>query len=165
MAALILFFRTFFFSGLEMNGGKWVGESRGVTPVYLRCYQGRVSWVYPRGGLRVVLRHGPTGKDFRGCVRVNPSFAGARIFAEDRRYLRELYSPGDGQPVRLARCFRSRYGQAVLYLEAAPPSISAAIGLFPKYLAEFSYDLEPVKPNTYDPVEGESESRIFSYYS
>ncbi len=137
-----------------MNGGKWTGEIRGVTPVYLRCYQGRVSWVYPRGGLRVLLRLGSTGKDFKGCIRVNPSFAGARIFLEDKKFLKELYSPGDRLPVKLARCFPSRTGQAALYIEEATPSSSPV--LFPKYLAEFSYDLEAVRPSSYDPEDSKN---------
>ena len=38
---------------------------RGVKPVYLRCSQGSVSWLYPRGALRVVLRYGTAGKEFQ----------------------------------------------------------------------------------------------------
>lgn len=131
-----------------MSGGKWTGESRRITPVYLRCSQGRVSWVYPKGGLRVLLRLGSTGKDFRGCIKVHPTFAGARIFLEEKKNLREVYSPGDGLPIKLARCFHSRAGQAALYIEAAAPSSSSSV--FPKFLAEFSYDLESVLQNSYD---------------
>jgi len=41
-------------------------SSRGsVHPVYLRCSQGSVSWLYPRGALRVVLRLGTAGKEFQ----------------------------------------------------------------------------------------------------
>lgn len=133
-----------------MSGGKWTGELRGITSVYLRCFQGRVSWVYPRGGLRVLLRLGSTGKDFTGCLKVNPSFAGARIFTEEKKMLKELYSPNDGFSVKLSRCFHSRDGQVALYVEAA--ALSSAT-FFPKYLAEFSYDLESVSPNSYDPQE------------
>lgn len=38
---------------------------RGVQPVYLKCSQGSVTWLYPRGALRVVLRYGTGGKDFQ----------------------------------------------------------------------------------------------------
>lgn len=129
-----------------MSGGKSTGETRRITPIYLRCSQGRVSWVYPRGGLRVLLRLGSTGKEFRGCIKVNPTFAGARIFLEENKNLKELYAPGDSLPVKRARCFHSRGGQTALYIEAATPLSS----VFPKFLAEFSYDLESVLPNSYD---------------
>lgn len=43
-----------------------------MTPVYLRCREGSVSWMYPRGALRLLFR--PTmpvdEKDFRVCIRV-----------------------------------------------------------------------------------------------
>ena len=48
-------------SGLEENGS----EEGGVRPVYLRCSQGSVTWLYPRGALRVLLRYGTKGKEFQ----------------------------------------------------------------------------------------------------
>lgn len=63
-----------FFSGLESLSPSSDGEHqpqqqaqshRGVKPVYLRCSQGSVSWLYPRGALRVVLRYGTAGKEFQ----------------------------------------------------------------------------------------------------
>ncbi len=48
-----------FDSGLEEkgSGGPPYGQQRGVRPVYLRCSQGQVTWLYPTGALRVVLRY------------------------------------------------------------------------------------------------------------
>lgn len=45
---------------------------RGVTPVYLRCREGTISWVYPRGALRLLFRPAlpDDEQDFRVCVRV-----------------------------------------------------------------------------------------------
>ena len=47
------------------GGGAGSDHPRGVRPVYLRCSQGSVSWLYPRGALRVVLRYGTAGKEFQ----------------------------------------------------------------------------------------------------
>ena len=47
---------------------------RGVKPVYLRCSQGSVSWLYPRGALRVVLRYGTAGKEFQVRKRKTTQF-------------------------------------------------------------------------------------------
>jgi len=60
-------------SGLESDSSPSSSSSsgsadhpRGVRPVYLRCSQGSVAWLYPRGALRVVLRYGTAGKEFQG---------------------------------------------------------------------------------------------------
>ena len=59
-------------SGLESDSSPSSSSSsgsadhpRGVRPVYLRCSQGSVAWLYPRGALRVVLRYGTAGKEFQ----------------------------------------------------------------------------------------------------
>lgn len=96
--------------------------------MYLRCSAGALSWRWPRGALRVLLRVGAAGRDFRACVRTRGS--GARLFLEGLRSLAPLY-PGrerqdrqdhaEGQlaaPVPV-RCFYSRHGQAALYVEAS----------------------------------------------
>lgn len=125
-------------------------STRGVTPVYLRCSQGRVSWSYPGGALRVLLRLGSSGREFRGCIKSSPEFAGARVFLEGPRSLSRLLDTEDGAPKQLVRCFHSRGGQAALYVEAA-----TATSTFPRQVAEFSYDLEPLPRNggSYDPAE------------
>ncbi|XP_067137173.1 meteorin-like protein [Centruroides vittatus] len=127
------------------DGCDWTGSGldhpesfRGVRPVYLRCSQGRVEWRYPRGALRVVLRHGTSGRDFRGCLRVSPGWAGARLYLEGRRKLHPLYAPDDGSPLDLLRCFASVDGRAALYVESQP---GARLPL--RRTASFSYDLRP----------------------
>jgi hypothetical protein len=74
-----------FSSGLESLSPSSDGEHqpqqqaqshRGVKPVYLRCSQGSVSWLYPRGALRVVLRYGTAGKEFqvrKTTTKISPS--------------------------------------------------------------------------------------------
>jgi len=122
----------FVFSGLSSS------RSRGVTPVYLRCTEGKVRWTFPNGALRVLLRLPSPDKDFRGCIRVSHKFAGARIFLEGPRSLTPVFSLGDGGHSQLVRCFSSRGGVAALYVEAETSTI------FEKQIAEFSYDLQPI---------------------
>ncbi|PSN49762.1 Meteorin-like protein, partial [Blattella germanica] len=126
------------------------GPGRGVTPVYLRCSQGHLEWVYPRGALRVLLRLGASGRDFRGCVKVGLNFGGARIFLEGPRSLVPLFAAEDGAPHQLVRCFHSRGGQAALYVEAATSKTD-----FTKQVASLTYDLEalPRGGSAYDPSE------------
>ena len=59
-------------SGLESPG-----EGGGVRPVYLRCSQGSVTWLYPRGALRILLRYGTQSKEFQ--VTHNHPEASGRI--------------------------------------------------------------------------------------
>lgn len=114
----------------DWNGSGVSTAGRGVTPVYLRCSAGSLSWRWPRGALRVLLRVGAAGRDFRACVRTRGS--GARLFLEGPRSLAPLY-PGGGRARRHldgdvegqlvapvpVRCFYSRRGQAALYVEAS----------------------------------------------
>lgn len=75
--------------------------SRGVTPVYLRCTAGRVTWMYPRGALRVLLRLPGQDREFRACIKVHPDGGKdypARLFLEGPRSLLQLYSHEDGGP-------------------------------------------------------------------
>jgi diacylglycerol kinase (ATP) len=129
-------------------------SGRGVTPIYLRCSQGHLEWLYPRGALRVLLRFGASGRDFRGCVKVSASFSGAHVFLEGPRSLLPLFpaQQDDGAPRQLARCFLSREGQAALYVEAI-----SAQGAIQRQVAAFSYDLQPLPKGRsyYDSQEGE----------
>lgn len=108
---------------------RWL-KSRSVVPVYLRCDQGRVTWRYPRGALRVLLRLGGTGsggaRDFRVCVKVATNSTGAAVHLEGHRRLIPIFK---GQPVssrrpeeddEVRRCFTSYQGQVALFLEATP---------------------------------------------
>lgn len=122
-------------SGLSLSSS----QSRGVVPVYLRCSQGHVKWSYPRGALRVVLRLPNSDKDFKGCIRVTPNFAGAQLFLVGPRSLTRLMSLNDGGEKQLVRCFQSRNGQAAIYVEAVDSR-----RLFKKEVAGFSYDLQPI---------------------
>ncbi|XP_067014099.2 meteorin-like protein [Anabrus simplex] len=128
------------------------GPERGVTPVYLRCSQGRLRWSYPRGALRVLLRAGGSGAEFRGCLRLHDNFKGARVFLEGPRSLVPLFAHDDGAPAQLVRCFHSRGGQAALYVEAVR---TRGGGDFTKEVASFTYDLEtlPRGGKAYDPAE------------
>lgn len=56
----------FIYSGLTN------GVARGVTPVYLRCKAGRLTWLYPRGALRLILRLHNSNKDFKVCIKILP---------------------------------------------------------------------------------------------
>ena len=114
-------------------------QGRGVTPVYLRCVQGHITWTYPRGALRVLLRLPNSEREFRGCIKVTPDFSGARLFVEGKRSLSPLFSLDDGAHKQMIRCFQSKKGQAAIYVEAVNES-----GEFKKEIAGFSYDLHPV---------------------
>lgn len=138
------------FSGVSTAG-------RGVTPVYLRCSAGQLSWSSPRGALRVLLRVGAAGREFRGCVRVRGR--GARLFLEGPRSLAPLYpdhggqdDPGGAVPVR---CFYSRHGQAALYVEASElgtPDVGE-----PKEEFALEYDLEPLpRGSKFDDSQGKA---------
>lgn len=87
----------FHFSGLT-NDNDIPTTERGVTPVYLRCRTGRITWLYPKGALRVILRLPGNGRDFRACVKVreNKTKPAARLFLEGPRSLLKLYSHNDG---------------------------------------------------------------------
>lgn len=133
-------------------------SGRGVTPIYLRCSQGHLEWLYPRGALRVLLRFGASGRDFRGCVKVSGGFSGAHIFLEGSRSLLPLFPAlQDGGSVRLARCFQSRHGQAALYVEAI-----SSRGDIQKQVAAFSYNLQPLPRGRsyYDAQEGMSALKL-----
>lgn len=131
------------------SGLRSLGVKRGVQPIYLRCSQGRVQWHYPNGALRVVLRHGTSGRDFRGCIRLAKNSTGARIYLEGRRKLHPIYSKGDGRPIDLMRCFTSTNGQVALYVESEPIRDQLR-----KEMADFSYDLQTVsRKSLVDPLE------------
>ncbi|XP_071442301.1 meteorin-like protein [Hetaerina americana] len=132
------------------------GGGVGVRPVYLRCSQGAVSWAYPRGALRVLLRLAGGGVDgeFRGCVRLGRTWKGARLFLEGPRSLHPLFPPGveDGAAKGSGvRCFQSRKGQAALYVEATPGGVSPR----GRTVASFEYHLQPLPSGvkSFDPSE------------
>lgn len=163
---IILCDETFAFSG---DGCDWVGSglredaSREVQPIYLRCALGYVEWNYPRGALRVVLRHGTSGKEFRGCLRTDKHFNGAQIYVEGPRKLHLLYSKTDGKHPDLLRCFTSFHGQVALYVEAEPVN-----NTLHKEVASFRYDLQPVSNeallNDLDECRPCTEEEILTYY-
>ncbi|VVD04560.1 unnamed protein product [Leptidea sinapis] len=153
-------------------------SERGVTPVYLRCREGNVSWLYPRGALRLLFRPPLPAeeKDFRVCIRVirrpdppelfhslqvNKTEATerfpARIFVEGPRKLIALYAPDDNDPREL-RCFRSKHGRAALYVEAEPEEGPK------RRVATFKYEAKSLVRRHYDPATAEcrpcSESEL-----
>lgn len=176
------FYLSFFF---VVYSGLTTGTSRGVTPVYLRCKAGRITWLYPRGALRVVLRLHNSNKDFKVCVKVlkhglkeqKESMASdlysedevldfredvyttafskrlakkeegfpARLFLEGGRGLVPLYASDDGSG-RYVRCFRSKNGQAAIYVEATPEEGEQ------RRSARLQYDLQPLPAKAYDPA-------------
>ncbi|CAH0548044.1 unnamed protein product [Brassicogethes aeneus] len=126
--------------------------SRGVTPVYLRCATGRVTWLYPAGALRVLLRF-PGGKDFRACIKVRQDEMdvkepAARMFLEGPRSLLPLFAYNDGGHKGI-RCFNSKKGQAAIYVEATQEQSIL------KRVSEMDYDLQPLPEGSkgYDPTE------------
>ncbi|XP_023936504.2 meteorin-like protein [Bicyclus anynana] len=151
----------------DWNGsGLTSSTERAVTPVYLRCREGSVSWLYPRGALRLLFKPPLPAdeRDFRVCVRVirrpdppdffqniqlnesgAPERFPARIFVEGVRRLVPLYAPDDGD-VRELRCFRSRHGQAALYVEAEPEEGTK------RRVAFFRYEARPLVRRHYDPA-------------
>ncbi|XP_012546798.1 meteorin-like protein [Bombyx mandarina] len=181
------FARLFFFVvlvlGLSCSAGAgvigdqcdWIGSGltsnaeRGVTPVYLRCREGSVSWMYPRGALRLLFRPPLPAdeRDFRVCIRVvrrpdppdlfhtlqlNETEAAdrfpARLFVEGAKRLEPLYAPNDGDPREL-RCFRSRKGRAALYVEAEPEDGPK------KRVAALKYEARLLDKRHYDPATSE----------
>nr|ATU83001.1 secreted hypothetical protein [Pristhesancus plagipennis] len=125
------------------------GEHRVVRPVYLRCSEGKVRWSYPGGALRVLLRLGSSGREFRACLRPQPEIAmPASIYLEGPRSLNKLYSPHPATVRPTVRCVLSRGGQVALYVEAAETTSVE------KHIAEFAYDLQSLpKDAVYDPYE------------
>jgi hypothetical protein len=134
------------FSGPSGSG------DRGVTPVYLRCTQGRVTWKHPRGALRVLLRMpnavSSTAR-FRACVRPLKGSGGATVWVEERASLKKMFPE-----VRVKRgvapkseCSLSENGQVALFveMEAGAPDSDLI----------FYYHLEQL-PSTgrYDPEKG-----------
>ncbi|CAH2106539.1 unnamed protein product [Euphydryas editha] len=157
-----------FYLALVYNAPSGLTSSaeRGVTPVYLRCREGGVSWLYPRGALRLLFKPPLPAdeRDFTVCVRVirrpdppdlfhtlrlNDTDAAdrfpARIFVEGVRRLVPLYAPDDGD-VRELRCFHSRNGQAALYVEAEPEDGPK------RRVATFKYEARPLVRRHYDPA-------------
>ncbi|XP_017782590.1 PREDICTED: meteorin-like protein [Nicrophorus vespilloides] len=133
-------------SGLSLSS-----TGRGVTPVYLRCTAGRISWLYPRGALRVLLRVPGQDRDFRACIKMHPDIGNkvpARLFLEGPRSLLPLYSSEDGGN-KIMRCFNSKNGQVAIYVEATDgESVN-------KRVADFEYDLQPLPRGShrFDPSE------------
>ncbi|XP_076366036.1 meteorin-like protein [Tachypleus tridentatus] len=122
----------------------WIGSGlsqgeRCIQAIYLRCAQGSIEWKYPRGALRVVLRHGTSGREFRGCLRVNNKFNDAQIYVEGHRKLHLLFSKRDGKHPELLRCFNSHHGQVALYVEAE--TVSSTLQ---KEETRFTYELQAV---------------------
>ncbi|KAL1478572.1 hypothetical protein MTO96_034978 [Rhipicephalus appendiculatus] len=116
-------------SSSRSSSHRWL-KSRSVVPVYLRCDQGRVTWKYPRGALRVLLRLGGTGnggaRDFRACVKIDANSTGAAVHLEGHRKLIPIHKGqsaprvADGDDGEVRRCFTSYKGQVALFLEATP---------------------------------------------
>ncbi|KAH7943864.1 hypothetical protein HPB52_012007 [Rhipicephalus sanguineus] len=116
-------------SSARSSSQRWL-KSRSVVPVYLRCDQGRVTWKYPRGALRVLLRLGGTGnggaKDFRACVKIDANSTGAAVHLEGHRKLIPIHKGqsaprvADNDDGEVRRCFTSYKGQVALFLEATP---------------------------------------------
>jgi hypothetical protein len=126
-----------------------------VTPVYLRCTQGRVTWKHPRGALRVLLRMpnavSSTAR-FRACVRPLKGSGGATVWVEERASLKKMFPE-----VRVKRgvapkseCSLSENGQVALFveMEAGAPDSDLV----------FYYHLEQL-PSTgrYDPEKGKHQ--------
>uniref|UniRef100_A0A8C4NCZ8 Meteorin like, glial cell differentiation regulator a n=1 Tax=Eptatretus burgeri TaxID=7764 RepID=A0A8C4NCZ8_EPTBU len=88
-------------SGLSHEVG-----SRDVEQLYLSCSQGALTWLYPTGALRLLLRPGtiaaPSGP-VTACIQPNAEFAGANIYLEHKDRLQLLVDEHDLQKHRHRR--------------------------------------------------------------
>ncbi|XP_018027838.1 uncharacterized protein LOC108683072 [Hyalella azteca] len=126
-------------SGLDRVG-------REVGAEYVRCTAGRLVWKYPRNGLRLLLQSPEPGREFRGCIKADANFDGARVMVEGQRSLVPLLDPRDHLSLQQQRCFSSYDGQVALYLEAAPLPTDQFLNA---HTAAFQYDLELLPRGTY----------------
>lgn len=126
----------------EGSGNQNTDSERVVVPVYLRCTHGTIKWIYPKGGLRVVLRHGTSNKDFRGCIRVAKNTSNVRMYIEGHRQLHKLYASDDGKHSDLLRCFVSNDGQIAIFLESEP--WTSKNGRLNRDVVRFDYHLQSV---------------------
>lgn len=126
----------------EGSGSVEMESDRVVVPVYLRCSHGTIKWIYPKGGLRVVLLYGSSNKNFRGCIRVaRNSSRSVRMYVEGNQQLHRLYSFDDGKHIDLLRCFVSINGKIAIFVESEP---SLSNDLIAGDVVKFSYDLQSV---------------------
>ena len=127
------------------GSGLTAGDDRVVVPIYLRCLQGTVKWLYPTSALQVTLNYGNSqsqaNSDFRGCIKIAAnSSAKVRLYVEGvYQSLHKVYAHDDGKHPELIRCFASNHGRVALYIEADKKSA----GVMKEYF-QFSYHLEPV---------------------
>lgn len=123
-----------------------------------------------------------SAKEFRGCIRVEPGFEGARIYLEGDRKLHLLHAGrADPRPLELVRCFVSIRGRAALYVEAEPDNLpfrearkrgknvtknGNASSWYRKRVAAFSYDLQVVGQEIYnDDFKGKFPIFFFSNFT
>ncbi|XP_054155144.1 meteorin-like protein [Oppia nitens] len=126
----------------EGSGSIETDSDRVIVPVYLRCSHGIVKWLYPKGGLRVVLKHGTSDKEFRGCIRVARNTSkSVRMYVEGNQQLHKLYAFDDNKDIDLLRCFVSNNGKIAIFVESEP---SLSNDLIYKDFVKFSYDLQSV---------------------
>jgi diacylglycerol kinase (ATP) len=125
----------------EGSGSLEIDSDRVVVPVYLRCSHGTIKWFYPKGGLRVVLRHGTSNKNFRGCIRIARNTSDSvRMYIEGNQQLHKLYAFDDGKHIDLLRCFVSINGKIAIFVESEP-SVTNDLN---RDIVKFSYDLQSV---------------------
>ncbi|KAH9390198.1 hypothetical protein TYRP_007752 [Tyrophagus putrescentiae] len=155
------------------SGHLGADSERSVVPIYLRCSSGTIHWLWPKGGLRVVLRLGGGG-DFRGCIRVSRNSTrlnGVRIYLEGKRRLHQIYSADDGKHPDLLRCFVSVRSLMALFIETDPVVVNSGEDgednhplPHPHHPAniedhfELSYDLTPVRPGDDQDADGLSST-------
>lgn len=128
-----------FGSGLEHQ------QKESIQPVYLRCREGIVEWQYPRGALRIILQMGQSGKEFRGCLKVESFSSGATLFLEKPQSLKYLSGLSEENMNKKNQiCFKSVDGHVAFFLEARGNH-----GIVKKEVFRLMYDLEPVKSRGY----------------
>lgn len=121
-------------------------HNRDIVSIYLRCSAGKITWKYPKGAIRIVLR--PTfvnQSGFRVCLKMNRSDPDSTTLAASsthhhstvqndlkthakhfngRIYLSagKRLIPFDGAEMdrdhHVVRCFNSMRDQATIYVEA-----------------------------------------------
>ncbi|XP_035694883.1 meteorin-like protein [Branchiostoma floridae] len=125
------------------SGLSQLQESKSVQQVYFRCVEGTLQWKYPRGALRIVLEHGTSGRDFKGCVQADRTFSGANVYLEEDEKLKLIIQDGESSDnLERLRCFSSKEGRTALYVEAAA-HLSGAESVVKRVVA-LKYELQLV---------------------
>lgn len=122
-----------FFSAIGANR-----HNRDIGSIYLRCSAGKITWKYPKGAIRIVLRPTfSTDSGFRVCLKMIKSKDSAAqvqrlvqnsIMSNTRRQYGRIYLSAGKRFIsfdtnrngnkQYVRCFNSMRDEATIYVEA-----------------------------------------------